>query len=105
MTPTPTVEEAFALRPVGAITVSPDQQPGARRLAELRKRIVDVGARCVFSEPQFQSALVATVVSGTGAVAGELDPLGATIAPGPDHYFTLMRHLAVALHDCLAGTG
>ena len=101
----PYLEEAFALRPVGAITVSPDQQPGARRLAELRKRIVDVGARCVFSEPQFQSALVATVVSGTGAVAGELDPLGATIAPGPDHYFTLMRRLAVALHDCLAGTG
>lgn len=101
----PYLEEAFALRPVGAVTISPDQQPGARRLAELRERIVESGARCVFSEPQFQSALVATVLSGTGAVAGELDPLGATIAPGPDLYFTLMRRLAVSLHDCLTGTG
>lgn len=96
-------EERYGLDPAGAIAVSPDRKPGARRIHSIRKRIREAGAICVFSEPQFEPRLVATLTSGTPARRGVLDPLGAALEPGPDHYFVLMRNLAASLADCLHG--
>ena len=90
----------YGLRAVGSVTVSPDQPPGAARLAEIRERLRDARAECVFAEPQFEPGLVRTLVAGTGAAVGVLDPLGAAIEDGPDLYFTLMRANAAALRDC-----
>ncbi len=98
----PYFEQHFGMNAVGSITVSPERKPGAKRLGEIRKKIVDLGAVCVFSEPQFQPALVDTVIEGTAARAGSLDPLGADIAPGPEAYFKIMTGLAEDLRDCLA---
>jgi zinc transport system substrate-binding protein len=97
-------ERHYGLNAVGSITVSPERAPGARRLREIRARIAELGAVCVFSEPQFEPALVATVVEGTSARTGTLDPLGAEIAPGPRAYFELMDRLAESLQSCLAAT-
>ena len=77
--------------------------PGAKRLAALRARLREFGGLCVFAEPQFRPAVVAALAEGTGARAATLDPLGATLAPGPEAYFALMRKLADALVDCLEG--
>lgn len=99
----PYLEAAYGLRPVGAITVSPEQAPGARRIAELRDKVRELDAVCVFSEPQFQPRLVRTIVEGTGARTGVLDPLGADLPAGPQQYFRLMNRLAEALAGCLAG--
>ena len=90
----------YGLRAVGSVTVSPDRPPGAARLAEIRERLRDARAECVFAEPQFEPGLVRTLVAGTGAAVGVLDPLGAAIEDGPDLYFTLMRANAAALRDC-----
>lgn len=98
------LEARFGMPAAGSVTVSPDVQPSAKRLSELRARIGKLGAVCVFSEPQFEPRLVATVTEGTGARAGVLDPLGADIAPGPGLYPTLMRRLAASLAGCLART-
>ena len=57
--------------------------------------------RCVFAEPQFEPKLVATVIEGTGARTGVLDPLGTDQEPGPDAWFAMMRANAQALVDCL----
>lgn len=95
-------EKSFGLNPVAVVTVVPGRAPGARRLAAIRERIVASGARCVFAEPQFEPRLVGTIIEGTGARGGVLDPLGAGIAPGPDAWFELMRALADALHACLS---
>jgi zinc transport system substrate-binding protein len=95
------IEARYDLRAVGSITVSPDRAPGAKRLREIRRKILDAGAACVFSEPQFQPALVETVVQGTPAKTAVLDPMGADLAPGPEAYFELMRNLATALTGCL----
>lgn len=94
-------ERRYALRAVGSIAVSPERAPGARRVREIREKIRRLGARCVFGEPQFPPALLATLTEGTGARTGELDPLGAALAPGPDAWFALMRSLAASLADCL----
>jgi zinc transport system substrate-binding protein len=98
-------EHRFGMTPVGAITISPDRQPSAQGLAAIRATIERTGAVCVFSEPQFEPALVRTVIEGTGARLGVLDPLGGAVPPGPDAYPTLMRALARSLADCLARNG
>lgn len=97
------LERRYGLNAVGAITVSPDQRPGARRLTALRDRIKQLGAACVFAEPQFEPTLVRTVAEGTPARTGVLDPEGASLPDGPDLYFTLMRFNAKALTGCLGG--
>jgi len=94
-------ENEFGLQPLGSLTLSPEQSPGARRVLEIKQAIRARGARCVFSEPQFLPGLVHTLAADTGATVGVLDPLGAALEPGPQAWFDLMRGLADALADCL----
>jgi zinc transport system substrate-binding protein len=95
-------DERFGLDAVGSITVSPDVQPSAKRLIELRQKIRSLNAVCVFAEPLFQPRLVAAVTEDTHARAGTLDPEGMGLEPGPQLYFALMRNLAAGLKSCLA---
>lgn len=94
-------ERHYGLNAAGAITVNPERPPGARRLREIRAKIGELGAVCLFSEPQFEPALVDTVIQGTAARTGTLDPLGAALPAGPEAYFELLRGLAGALTTCL----
>lgn len=94
-------ERSFELNAVGSVTVSPDSLPSARRIADLRRKIAESGARCVFREPQFESALMEILLEGSDARAGVLDPLGTDVMPGPDAYFELMDRNADALLECL----
>lgn len=98
-------ERHYGLSPAGSITLSPDRQPSASRLHEVRQAIIERDARCVFAEPQFTPQLVQTVSEGTDARAGVLDPLGAEVEPGPGAYPEILRNLAVALRDCLGEEG
>lgn len=98
-------EESFGLSAVGSVTVSPEQPPSARRVAELRRRIEALGAVCLFREPQFAPRLVETIAEGTGARIGVLDPLGSDLVPGPRAYPMLLTDLADSLVECLDETG
>jgi zinc transport system substrate-binding protein len=95
------IEARYGLTVVGSITVDPSLSASARRVAALRARIKSLGAVCVFSEPQFEPRLVRSLIEGTGARTGVLDPLGASLPPGRDAYFALLRNLAGALEACL----
>ncbi len=97
-------EKRFGVEAVGSVTVSPEVQPSAKRLTAIRDKIKSLSATCVFAEPQFKSKLVGTVLEGTGAKSGTLDPEGANLTPGPDAYATLMRNLARDLKGCLGAT-
>ncbi|MDX2478705.1 MAG: zinc ABC transporter substrate-binding protein [Desulfuromusa sp.] len=91
-------ESAYGLNAVGSITIDPDRKPGAKKIKEIRQKINQLNARCVFSEPQFESRLIATVIEGTKAKTGILDPLGADLPEGPEAYFQLMNRLADNLY-------
>ena len=95
-------EERFGLKAVGSLTVSPEVVPGVKRIKELKTKIKELNALCVFSEPQFKPKLVSTVVEGTKAKTGVLDPLGAAIQNGPKLYFILIRDMANSLNKCLS---
>jgi zinc transport system substrate-binding protein len=96
-------EKRFGLSAVGSITVSPEVIPGAERVSAIKAKISELGATCVFAEPQFEPKLIAVVTEGTDARTGTLDPLGAEIPAGPNQYFELMGNLATSLKDCLSG--
>lgn len=96
-------EKRFGVNVVGSITVNPDIAPGAQRLQEIRDKVRELDAACVFSEPQFLPRPVAMVIEGTQAGTGELDPLGVEITDGPDLYITLLRNLAGSFAACLSG--
>ncbi len=94
-------EKRFGLEAAGSVTVSPEVAPSARRLSALRRKVSELKAVCVFSEPQFEPRLVTTITEKTNAQRGVLDPLGVAIPPGPAHYATLLRNLAADLDACL----
>ncbi|QFY60380.1 zinc ABC transporter substrate-binding protein ZnuA [Rhizobium grahamii] len=95
-------ENRYHVRVAGSITVSPETIPGAERIAEIHKKVGELGATCVFAEPQFQPRLVDVVIEGTKAKAGVLDPEAATLDAGPDLYFDLMHGIANSMKDCLS---
>jgi zinc transport system substrate-binding protein len=97
------LERRYGLTAVGAVAVDPERPPGARHLAELRARIAASGARCIFAEPQFRPDLVETLREGTDLRSGVLDPLGADLPLGPEHYEATMRTLVESLRECLSG--
>ena len=94
-------ETRFDLDVAGTVTVSPEAMPGAARIDELRAKVAELGATCVFAEPNFEPAIVGTIVEGTAAKAGVLDPEGASLTEGPDLYHQLLRGIATGLVDCL----
>ena len=78
--------------------------PGAERISTLQAKVRELGAGCVFSEPQFEPKLVEVVTENTQAGKGVLDPLGAALEDGPSLYFDLIRNMAKSLKDCLVKT-
>ncbi|MDP9196148.1 MAG: zinc ABC transporter substrate-binding protein [Pseudomonadota bacterium] len=97
------MEQVWGLKGAGAVTVSPDQVPGARRLSALRQKIVDARAVCVFTEPGSGSRRIAALTDGTAVRTGVLDPEGISLKPGPGLYFDLMLFNARNLAACLNG--
>jgi zinc transport system substrate-binding protein len=96
------LERRYGLNVVGSISVSPEVPASGKRLTELRRKIDELGAVCVFAEPYTDVRLVDNLIEGTSARSGTLDPEGGRLEPGPDLYFTLMRRLAGDLKGCLS---
>lgn len=97
-------ERRFGLNAAGSITTSPDVQPSAKRLTDLRRKVQSLAAVCVFSEPQFQQKIVGSVIEGTRARTGMLDPEGSTLEAGAGLYERLLRKLGADMKTCLSPT-
>jgi len=94
-------EVAFDFPASGAISLGDATDPGPARIAEIQSRILEEAIDCVLAEPQYNTGLVATVLAGTDASTGVIDPLGAALEPGPDLYSQVIRNLATTLAECL----
>ena len=94
-------ERAFELNGIGAVTLGPTRLPGAKRLASLRRALVERDARCVFTEPQFEPRLVRTLIERSEVRTAILDPLGVAVAAGPDAWFDIMRRMGDSVAGCL----
>ncbi|TDW40062.1 zinc transport system substrate-binding protein [Roseinatronobacter bogoriensis subsp. barguzinensis] len=96
--------DQFGVNVAGTIALGDAAAPGAQRLSELRAQLQEGGAVCIFPEVNHSSRYIDMVVEGTGVrVGAELDPEGVLLEPGADLYPTLMRNIAQAMANCVAG--
>ena len=86
------------------ITSSPDINPGIRRVQYLKQLIRTENIRCVFYEPPNIPPLVATISENQPVQLVSLDPIGAQLDAGADHYTQLMQQTADQVHYCLSTT-
>ena len=93
-------EKRFNVNVLGAFTVNTDILPGAEQLAEIREIIEHEKVTCVFSEPQFNPNIIKAVAKDTNIKTGVIDPLGATLDPGKDLYFDLIRNMYASFKSC-----
>jgi len=93
-------ETDFDFPASGAISIGDASDPSPARIAEVQARIRDEGVDCVLAEPQFNPALVATVLDGTEANTTVIDPIGVELEAGPTLYPQLIRNLATSLAAC-----
>ena len=93
-------EKRFNLNILGAFTVNTDVMPGAEQLAEIREIIEHDKVACVFSEPQFNPDIIKAVAKDMNIKTGVVDPLGATLDPGKDLYFNLIRNMSASFKGC-----
>jgi len=95
------LEQRYGLNVLGSVAISPDRPPGAKRLINIRKRLRSEDGVCLLHEPQFEPTLADTLIEGTGAKLGTLDPLGMDLPPGPNQYFVMLRSAALSVRDCV----
>ena len=95
-------ERRFGLTAVGSISDVSAAAPSAKRLKEIKDKLEETKAICVFREPQFDAKYVSVVLEGSKAKQGVLDPIGSELTPGPNAYAELLKNLAKSAKDCLA---
>ena len=93
-------EKRFNVNILGAFTVNTDVMPGAEQLAQIREIIEHDKVSCVFSEPQFNPDIIKAVAKDMNIKTGIIDPLGATLDPGKDLYFDLIRNMSASFKGC-----
>ena len=97
------MERRYQLNNAGAVTVNPEVKPGAEHIAELRHKLTEEHVVCVFAEPQFRPAIIRSIIEGTAARSGMIDPIGSDIVAGPDQYIEMMMKNAKSVRECLGG--
>jgi zinc transport system substrate-binding protein len=93
-------EKRFNVKILGAFTVNTDVMPGAEQLSEIREIIEHDKVKCIFSEPQFNPDIIKVVAKDMNIKTGVVDPLGATLNPGKDLYFDLIRNMSASFKGC-----
>ncbi|GLQ06923.1 zinc ABC transporter substrate-binding protein [Sneathiella chinensis] len=94
-------ERHFGLTAVGSILLEPEELPSISRVQEIRRRITESGAVCIFREPQFSDKLVSTVAEGLPVRLGTLDPIGLDQAEGAGLYQAILTDMADQATGCL----
>ena len=93
-------ENRFGIKVLGALTVNPDVLPGAEQLSEIREIIEHEKVNCLFSEPQFNPAIIKSIAKDTKVKTGVLDPLGATLDKGKGMYSKLLSNMYASFKGC-----
>ena len=93
-------EKRFGIQVLGALTVNTDVMPGAEQLSEIREVIEHEKVNCLFSEPQFNPAIIKSIAKDTNVKIGILDPLGASLDKGKNLYFDLVKNISNSFKVC-----
>ena len=97
-------ERRYGLSRLGEFSVN-ESKPSVKKMISIQTIIKQGDAVCVFSEPQFNRALIDAVTRGTKVGVAVLDPLGDIYHysdAAPHHYFEFMRQFSQQFAACLA---
>ena len=94
-------EQAYALKVLDRVSVSPRQPVDTARLLKVREDIVDGEAGCLLLETGLDMPNLSLLTGNAGLRIGHLDSLGTGLNPGPDLYFQLMQHNTDEIKHCL----
>lgn len=95
-------EKHYGLKPIGSVGEGHQRSPSAKRLSHLKREIAEHKIRCIFGEPQFKSRTVDMLAADSTAKVLVLDPLGASLPPGPGSYSIILENITSAITGCLA---
>jgi len=87
----------YGLRQLNYVTYTPEQKPGAKHLAQLRKDVAGQG-KCLFLEPYNDMTSARDMARELNLKLGNLDPLG---GQNINNYNQLMEQMAAAFVTCL----
>ena len=93
-------ENRFDIKVLGALTVNMDVMPGAEQLSKIRETIEHEKVNCLFSEPQYNPAIIKSIAKDTNVKIGILDPLGAELDKGKNLYFDLLKNMSTSFKGC-----
>ena len=93
-------ENRFGIQVLGALTVNTDVMPGAEQLSRIREVIEHEKVNCLFSEPQFNPAIIKSIAKDTNVKTGILDPLGSELDKGKNLYFNLLKNMSSSFKGC-----
>ena len=99
----PYFEMRFGLNAVGSISDAAASNPSAKRLDQIKTKLEQTKATCVFREPQFDTKYVNIVLEDSKARQGVLDAMGYDLTPGPNAYAEILRNIATSAKACLDG--
>jgi zinc transport system substrate-binding protein len=94
-------EKRFDVEAAGSVTIVPDASPGAERIAALQAKVKDLGAVCLFSEPNFDPKIMSVIMEGSNAKIATLDPEASALAEGKALYAKSLREIAAVMQECL----
>ncbi|WWP00964.1 MAG: zinc ABC transporter substrate-binding protein [Candidatus Dasytiphilus stammeri] len=94
-------EKYYGLSPLGYFTVNYEIQPGAKHLNQIRQKLIANKVICIFTEPQFEPAVVNTVTRGIKVRKSILDPLGINLEINQSSYINLISQLSIQYSKCL----
>ncbi|MDX1589977.1 MAG: zinc ABC transporter substrate-binding protein [Oleiphilaceae bacterium] len=92
--------EHFDLRLAGYLTITPDQNPGARALSQLRQRLQQEESPCVMTEPQFSRDWWQGISNGLPLGLSVWDPMGSDIPVAHGGYLAFLQQLAERVLEC-----
>lgn len=91
----------YELSAMGSMTFTPEESPTPARIQEVREKIKQSGASCIFTEPYVSEGVMDTITEGFNVRYATLDPEATSLEPSPTLYETLMQQFADSLITCL----
>ena len=91
---------AFGLHSETAISDHEAHQPGAAHMHDIAEHLHDADHACILAEPGQETAIRKTLQPDDHVAIVTVDPIGAAIPLGPEHYFGLLQSIADAISSC-----
>ncbi len=95
-------EARFGVEAIASISLGDASSPSAARVAEVRARVEETGARCILLEPEQSEGLAQSVARDASMKTIVVSPLSPLMSDlGPDSYTNLLVELSESLRSCL----